>query len=74
MKHSEFDAAMEAAFGRRASSVAVDSVLAQLDGRTPQAALSGGVAPRAVWHAICDAYDLTDDLRWHHRRQAPRKR
>ncbi|MFV0427525.1 MAG: DUF3046 domain-containing protein [Beutenbergiaceae bacterium] len=73
MKHSEFRAAMEAAFGRRASSVDADLVLADLDGRTPQQALADGIAPRMVWEAICQACDLGSDLRWHHRRQQPRR-
>lgn len=74
MKHSEFWAVMEAAFGARATSVAADLVLGDLDRRTADQALADGVPPREVWEAICDAQDLPDDKRWHHRRQPERRR
>lgn len=74
MKHSEFWAAMEAAFGARASSVAADLVLGTLEHRTGEQALAHGESPRDVWDAICDAQQLPDELRWHHRRQPPKRR
>ncbi|WP_420111307.1 DUF3046 domain-containing protein [Pseudactinotalea sp.] len=74
MKHSEFWAAMEAAFGNRATSVAADLVLGALDHRTGEQALAEGEAPRVVWEAICDAQQLPDSLRWYHRRQPAKRR
>lgn len=64
---------MTAAFGRRASSVCADQVLGALGGRTPDEALAAGESPSSVWNAICDAQDLPDDLRWHHRRERPKR-
>jgi len=74
VKHSEFWAAMEAAFGDRATSVAADLVLGTLDHRTGEQALAQGEPPRRVWEAICEAQQLPDELRWHHRRERPRRR
>lgn len=74
MKHSEFWAAMEAAFGNRATSVAADLVLGALGHRTGEQALAEGEPPRNVWEAICEAQQLPDDLRWHHRRERPQRR
>lgn len=74
MKHSEFWAAMDAAFGARSSSVAADLVLGSLEHRTAEESLAQGEAPGAVWAAICEAQDLPEELRWHHRRQPPRRR
>lgn len=74
MKHSELRAAMDAAFGARASSVAEDLVLGSLEHRTAAEALAQGEPPGAVWAAICDAQELPEELRWHHRRQPPRRR
>lgn len=74
MRHSEFWAAMEAAFGNRATSVAADLVLGALEHRTGEEALAQGVPPRQVWDAICDAQQLPDQLRWHHRQERPTRR
>lgn len=73
MKHSELWAAMEAAFGSRATSVAADLVLGTLDHRTANEALQEGESPGAVWAAICEAQELPPELRWHHRRQPARR-
>lgn len=74
MKHSEFWAAMEAAFGARATSVAADLVLGPLGHRTADQALADGDPPGVVWAAICEAQDLPEELRWHHRRRPERRR
>ena len=59
MKRSEFDLAVEEEFGAGYASVVVDDlVLGALDGRTARQALAAGVAPRAVWLAICEATDV----------------
>lgn len=73
MKHSELRSAMEAAFGRRASSVAADLVLSPLDGLTADEALAAGYRPDDVWAAVCEVNELPESLRWHHRRQQPRR-
>jgi hypothetical protein len=46
-----------------AASVARDFVLAGLGGRTVDQALAGGVEPKAVWLAVCDAFDVPERLR-----------
>lgn len=74
MKHSELRAAMEAAFGNRATSVASDLVLGALGHRTAEEALAEGEPPGVVWSAICDAQELGDELRWHHRREPAKRR
>jgi hypothetical protein len=74
VKHSEFWAAMTAAFGDRATSVAADLVLGGLEHRTAEQALADGESPGTVWVAICEAQDLPDEIRWHHRRQPARRR
>ncbi len=55
---------MQAQFGpRRAPSVSCDHVFSALGGRTVNQALDAGLAPRQVWHAVCDAFDVPDSLR-----------
>ena len=46
-----------------AASVARDFVLAGLGGRTVDQALADGVEPKAVWLAVCDAFDVPERLR-----------
>ena len=46
-----------------AASVAKDYVLAGLGGRTAEQALAGGVDPRAVWHAVCEAFEIPEKSR-----------
>ena len=55
---------MRAQFGDSyAQSVARDFVLAGLGGRTVDQALADGVEPKAVWLAVCDAFDVPERLR-----------
>lgn len=50
---------MDARFGvRYAASVAQDLVIAQLGGRTVDAALAEGMTPKRVWAAVCEAVDV----------------
>lgn len=50
---------MESEFGAvRAASLARDHVFAELDGCTVEEALEAGAEPRAVWLAVCEAYDV----------------
>ncbi len=46
-----------------AQSVAKDHVLAGLDGRTVSQALAEGEDVKAVWRAVCGAFDVPDRLR-----------
>jgi len=62
---TEFRGLMEAQFGpSRAPSVAHDHIFSALDGRTADEALAAGVDPKAVWFAVCDAYDIPESLRY----------
>jgi hypothetical protein len=55
---------MELQFGvGYASSVAADQVIAQLDGRTVDQALAEGESAKAVWRAVCQAFDVPPKLR-----------
>ena len=50
---------MDDRFGARyAASVAQDLVISQLGGRTVEAAIAAGVAPKAIWEAVCAAVDV----------------
>ncbi|MEP6563274.1 MAG: DUF3046 domain-containing protein [Nakamurella sp.] len=65
MRLTEFRGLMQAQFGpSRAPSVARDHVFSALDGRTADEALSAGEDPKAVWFAVCDAYDIPEALRY----------
>ena len=46
-----------------ADSVAEDFVLAGLGGRTVDQALADGVDAKAVWRAVCEAFDVPERLR-----------
>ena len=46
-----------------ADSVAKDFVLAGLGGRTVDQALADGVDAKAVWRAVCEAFDVPERLR-----------
>lgn len=66
MKHSEFTAALEEAFGAvLGPSYAQDVVLARWE-LTAQQALAAGHRPAEVWQALCEALDRPDVL-WVHR-------
>jgi hypothetical protein len=62
---TEFRGLMQTQFGSlRAPSVASDHVFSALDGRTANEALAAGEDPKAVWFAVCDAFDVPDALRY----------
>ena len=64
MRLTEFWQRMEAQFGPvYASSVASDQVIAQLGGRTVQQALADGMDAKAVWRAVCEAFEVPYRLR-----------
>jgi Protein of unknown function (DUF3046) len=55
---------MQAQFGEAyAASVAKDHVLAGLGGRTVDQALAEGVEPKAVWRAVCEAFEIPERSR-----------
>lgn len=62
---TEFRALMRAHFGAvRAPSVAHDHVFAALGGRSVDEALGAGIDPKRVWAAVCDTFEVPDDLRY----------
>jgi DUF3046 family protein len=55
---------MRAQFGEAyAASVAKDYVLAGLGGRTVDQALAQGEDVKAIWRAVCEAFDVPERLR-----------
>ena len=55
---------MNSQFGEAyAASVAKDHVLAAIGGRTVYQALADGVDAKAIWLAVCDAFDVPGNLR-----------
>jgi hypothetical protein len=55
---------MRAQFGEAyAASVAKDHVLVGLGGRTVDQALAEGVEPKAVWRAVCEAFEIPERSR-----------
>jgi hypothetical protein len=55
---------MRAQFGDAyAASVARDYVLSGLGGRTVNQALAEGVEPKAVWRAVCEAFEVPEKSR-----------
>jgi hypothetical protein len=59
MRHTEFWARMEAALGAGyARHWASQTVLRELDGRTPVEALAAGETPKDVWLAVWRALEL----------------
>lgn len=72
MKHSEFWQALETVYGSAyGRSLAQDLVLPGID-QTSVDALAAGVAPRDVWHALCDETEVSEADRWVFR-QDPRQ-
>lgn len=75
MKRSEFNLAIEQEFGAGFGAVVVhDLVLPELGGRTAAEALAGGMAPREVWLAVCEANDVPESRRHGAGRPEPRGR
>ena len=55
---------MRAQFGDTyTASVAKDHALATLGGRTVDQALAEGIEPKAVWHAVCEAFEIPEKSR-----------
>ena len=55
---------MRAQFGEvYAQSLAKDYVFANLGGRTVERALADGVDVKVIWRAVCEAFDVPENLR-----------
>ena len=55
---------MRAQFGDTyAASVAKDFVLAGLGGRTVDQALAEGIEPKTIWRAVCEAFEIPEEVR-----------
>lgn len=64
MRLTVFWERMNSQFGESyAASVAKDYVLAGIGGRTVTQALAEGVDVKVIWRAICDAFDVPENLR-----------
>jgi hypothetical protein len=61
---TEFWDLMRAQFGDvYAQSVAKDFVFDDLGGRTIERALADGVDAKVVWRSVCDAFNVSENLR-----------
>jgi len=72
----EFWQLVDEVFGRvHGRALTNDLVLTALDGRTAAAALEDGEEPRDVWHALCDAMEVSQTVRFgaSHRQAPPRR-
>jgi hypothetical protein len=55
---------MNGQFGENyAASVAKDYVLTSIGGRTVSQALADGEDGKVIWQAVCDAFDVPENLR-----------
>ncbi len=55
---------MRAQFGEEyAQSVAKDFVFGNLGGRTVERALAEGVETKVIWRAVCDTFNVPENLR-----------
>ena len=64
MRLTVFWEKMRAQFGDAyAASVAKDTALADLGGRTVDQALAEGMEPKAVWQAVCEAFEIPEKSR-----------
>lgn len=63
MRLTEFWDLMEAQFGDvYARSVARDYVFGGLGGRTVERALADGLDAKVIWRAVCDAFQVPENL------------
>lgn len=64
MRLSEFAAAVASAFGADyAPRLLKELSLTKLDSLTANEALDKGIAPRDVWHALCDEMGVPERIR-----------
>ncbi|WP_345802120.1 DUF3046 domain-containing protein [Microbacterium sp. AZCO] len=74
MRRSEFERAVAAEFGPRASALMSDLVLPTLGDRTAREALDAGIPPREIWLALCEETDVPLDRRYGAGRLDPKRR
>ncbi|WP_285501983.1 DUF3046 domain-containing protein [Actinokineospora sp. NBRC 105648] len=48
---------------QRADTIARDHVFGALGNRTVDQALDAGIAPKEIWQAVCDAFDVPPERR-----------
>lgn len=64
MRLSDFREAVDETFGEAyAPTLLREMALTNLDSLTASQALDRGVAPRDVWHALCDQMEVPDEDR-----------
>ena len=64
MRVTEFWERMRTQFGETyAQSVAKDYVFDDLGGRTIERALADGEDAKVIWRAVCDTFDVPENLR-----------
>jgi len=63
LKISEFARAVDDEFGAFGRVLLRDTVIVELDNRTPEQALAAGVPARDVWIALCDVEEVPRDRR-----------
>ena len=73
MRRSEFERAVAAEFGPRATALMADLVLPALGDRTPAQAVEAGIPPRDVWLALCEEMDVPVERRYGAGRLEPRR-
>jgi hypothetical protein len=73
VRRSEFQRAVAAEFGSRASALVADLALPGVGGRTAAQAMDAGVPPRDVWLALCEEMDVPESHRHGVGRLEPRR-
>ena len=74
MRLSEFWLAVSDEFGEGYGRVLThDLVLGDVGGLTAEQAIKAGVAPRAIWLALCDASDVPPERRYGVGQREPKK-
>jgi hypothetical protein len=64
MRITVFRKLMAQEFGDvRADTIARDHVFSSLGGRTVDQALDAGLEPKAIWRAVCEAFEVPPDRR-----------
>lgn len=65
MRNREFWQLVDEVFGAQyGKTLAADQYLTELENKTAAQAIEDGIDPRIVWHALCDALDVSDAQRW----------
>ncbi len=65
MRMTEFEVALHREFGEMVGDTLLnDTVLSELDGKTPQEALDSGYEIRDVWLALCRHQQVPEERQW----------